>query len=127
MTNIVVVFPRAEEARGIRGLLMRSGFHVTTVCTTGTQALSQMDDLGGGIVISGYKFADMMYFELYESLPKGFEMLLIASDNHLQDCRESGITCLAMPLKVQSLISTVTGMVENAERRKRRMREKPNV
>ena len=125
MTNLVVVFPKAEEAKAVKGLLMRSGFHVTTICTTGTQALAQMDDLGSGIVICGYKFADMMFFELHDSLPAGFDMLLIASANQLRECNAGDIVCLSMPLKVQNLIGTVQTMVENAELRKRRLRQKP--
>ena len=37
MTGIVVVFPRMEDARGIRNLLVRSGFSVHAVCTTGAR------------------------------------------------------------------------------------------
>ena len=43
MTNIIVVFPKPEEARGIKGLLVKNGFSVTAVCTTGAQAMSQVD------------------------------------------------------------------------------------
>lgn len=125
MTNIVVVFPKAEEAKGIKSLLMRNGFHVTAVCTTGTQAISQIDDMDSGIIVSGYKFVDMMYFGIHDCLPEGFEMLLIASGSHLIECNAKNIVCLSMPLKVRNLIETVNVMVENAERRKRRMRAKP--
>ena len=71
MTGIVVVFPRVEDARGIKNVLVRSGFTVHAVCTTGAQAISALEDLNGGIVISGYRLADMMYLELKECLPEG--------------------------------------------------------
>ena len=32
-----------------------------------------------GIIICGYRFSDMMYSEIYEYMPKEFQMLLIAS------------------------------------------------
>ena len=51
MINIIVVLPKLEDAKGIRGVLVRSGFQVTAVCTTGAQALSQLDDLNDGIII----------------------------------------------------------------------------
>lgn len=79
MTNIIVVFPKPEEARGIKGLLVKNGFSVTAVCTTGAQAMSQVDNLPGGIVICGYRLVDMIYSDLQSYLPEEFEMLLIAS------------------------------------------------
>ena len=40
MTNIIVVLPKLEEAKGVKNILVRSGFQVTGICTTGTQAIS---------------------------------------------------------------------------------------
>ena len=84
MTNIIVVLPKLEEAKGVKSILVRSGFQVTGICTTGTQAISQMDGLNDGIVICSYKLADMIYTELHEDLPEGFEMLLMAR-NHMTE------------------------------------------
>ena len=78
MTNIIVVLPKLEEAKGVKSILVRSGFQVTGICTTGTQAISQVDGLNDGIVICSYKLADMIYTELHDDLPEGFEMLLMA-------------------------------------------------
>ena len=44
MTNIIVVFPKIENAKSIRNVLVRNGFSVTAACTTGAQALSQLED-----------------------------------------------------------------------------------
>lgn len=117
MTNIIVVLPKLEEAKGVKSILVRSGFQVTGICTTGTQAISQADGLNDGIVICSYKLADMIYTELHEDLPEGFEMLLMASQNLISECYGNGIVCLSMPLKVQDLINTVNLMVEGVERR----------
>lgn len=35
MTNIIVALPKIEDAKGIKNLLVRGGFQVTGVCTTG--------------------------------------------------------------------------------------------
>lgn len=125
MTNIIVVFPKAEEARGIRNLLMKNGFSVTAVCTTGAQALGHLDGLGDGIVVSGYKLTDMMYTELYECMPEGFELLLIASAHVIGGGVEKDIVALTMPLKVHDLIDTVDMMVHTLERRRKKRRSKP--
>ncbi len=125
MTGIVVVFPRMEDARGIRNLLVRSGFSVHAVCTTGGQAISSLEDLNDGIVISGYKLADMMYLELKECLPKGFAMLLLATRQHLAECETGDITCLPMPLKVYELVDTVRMLERQCDRDRKRRREEP--
>lgn len=127
MINIIVVLPKPEDAKGIRNLLMKNGFRVDSVCTTGSQALSRMDDLNDGLVICSYRLADMMYSELHACLPKGFEMLLIASANTLQECESRDIMSLSMPLKVHDLINTVDMMAQAIERRKRRARLQPKV
>ena len=125
MINIIVALPKAEDARGIRNLLMKNGFRVDSVCTTGSQALSRMDDLNDGILICSYRLSDMMYSELHACLPKGFEMLLMASANTLQECGCRDIMSLSMPLKVHDLINTVDMMAQAIERRKRRDRQRP--
>ena len=38
MTNVIVLFPKIEDAKNIRNLLVRHGFRVSAVCTTGAQA-----------------------------------------------------------------------------------------
>ncbi len=125
MINIIVVLPKPEDAKGIRNLLMKNGFRVDSVCTTGSQALSRMDELNDGLVICSYRMSDMMYSELRACLPKGFEMLLIASANTLQECDCRDIMSLSMPLKVHDLINTVDMMAQAIERRKRRARLQP--
>ena len=51
MINIVVALPKIEEAKGIRSILIKNGFTAVVVCTTGAQALSQVDEWNDGIAI----------------------------------------------------------------------------
>ena len=125
MTGIVVVFPRLEDARGIRNILVRSGFSVHAVCTTGAQAISSLEDLNDGIVISGYRLADMMYLELKECLPKGVSMLLLATRQHLSDCDMGDIMFLPMPLKAHELVDAVHTLLRQCERYRKKRREEP--
>lgn len=127
MINIIVALPKLEDAKGIKNILVRNGFQVTGVCTTGAQAISQADELNDGIVICSYKLTDMVYSQVQELLPSGFELLLMASDRLLSQCVGSGIVCLSMPLKVNDLVSTVGMMAESIERRRRKARQTPRV
>ncbi|MCD7835101.1 MAG: ANTAR domain-containing protein [Lachnospiraceae bacterium] len=127
MTNIIVALPKMEEAKIIRNILVRSGFSVTGICTTGAQAVSQADGLSDGLVVCSYKLTDMVYSELHEYLPSGFEMLLMASARLIDECYGNDIVCLSMPLKTDDLINTVNMLVEGIERRRRRAKSKPKV
>ena len=72
MVNIIVVFPKLEDAKNIRNLLARNGYSVIGVCCTGAQVLQITDNLEDGIVICGYRFNDMMYADLRESLASSY-------------------------------------------------------
>lgn len=127
MPSIIVVFPRAEDAKNIRNILTRNGYQVAVVCTSGAQALQAADDLDNGIVVCGYKFNDMIYTQLKEDLPAGFEMLLVASRHVLENCPDREIVCLELPLKVHDMVDTVSMMETNIIRRKRREKKVPKV
>ena len=125
MINIIVALPKLEDAKGIRSILVKNGFFVTAVCTTGAQVLSQIDEWDDGIIICGYKLTDMMYSGLHECLPNGCDMLMMASQNVMNDCLDNNIVCLSTPLKVHDLVNTVSMMSQAIMRRRKRERQKP--
>lgn len=125
MTGIIIVFPKMEDAKSIRNLLVRHGYDVAAVCTLGAQVLNQIDMMNSGIVISGYKYPDMYYWELYDCLPADFDMLLLASPRVCADCEKEKIVCITMPLKVYELMNTLEMMCMNQARKKKKRREKP--
>lgn len=125
MIQIVVVFPKLEDAKNIRNLLVRNGYQVAGVCTSGAQVLQFADRLNEGVVVCGYKVSDMIYREIYDSLPPHFQMLLVASRHLLDECAEAEIVCLPLPLKVGDLVNTLEMMIATLERRRRREKKKP--
>ena len=126
MATLIVAFPKLEEAKAVKNLLVRKGYDVAAPCTTGAQVINQADDLSDGIIVCGYKLADNMLFsEVYEYKPKSFEMLLVASQNRWEDCQDNGIVCAAMPIKVNDLVSTIEMMLQAQIRRRRKLRSQP--
>lgn len=77
------------------------------------QAAQAADACDDGLIICGYQYPDMLFSELAANIPDYFDMLVIASRVHYEACRESGITCLPMPLRTQDFINTVSLTVEN--------------
>jgi response regulator NasT len=123
--SIIIAFPKIEDANNIKTLLIRNGYEVNATCTTGAQAIGIANELDEGIVISGYRLPDMMYRELNGYLPKGFEMLLLASAQRLSEGSEGDVVSLSMPIKVHDLIDTLQMMTYNYMRKKKKDRIKP--
>lgn len=125
MVSVVVVFPKIEDAKSIRGLLVRSGYEVKAVCTSGAQALTAADRLGSGIIVCGYKYPDMLYEELYENTAPAFGMLLIASARIISEGVADGVVGVPMPLKIHDLMDSLEMLIGQMERRRKRRRMMP--
>lgn len=120
MLSIIVVFPKMEDGKNMKSVLMRCGFEVQAVCTTGSQAVSLANELDEGIIICGYRYSDMHYRELYNYLPRTFQMLLLASPAKLSECVNNEIICLSMPLKTKDLMNTLEMMTYRYTRQKKK-------
>ncbi len=125
MPSIIIAFPKIEDAINIKNVLVRNGYEVNATCTTGAQVVTIANELDDGIIICGYRFSDMHYSQLNGYLPKGFEMLLIASATKLEECTYNNIVCLSMPIKMADLISTLQMMYLNISRRRKKEKDRP--
>ena len=119
MTNVVVVFPKQENAERIRAILQRNGYIVRRVCLSGTAALQEAALLGEGIVVCGCRLPDMNYEQLKARLPETFDMLLIASEGSVPDGPAAGVTWAPMPLRIRELLSVIEELSERQERKHR--------
>lgn len=119
--HVIVLFSKMENARSIRNLLLRYGFSVTAVCTTGAQALSAADQAGSGILVCGYRYPDMLYDQMRECLPPGFDTLLVVPQSIRSEYLPSDAMCVTMPVQVQDFINTLELLqTEQARRRKKK-------
>lgn len=127
MFRIIVGFPKQNDALSIQRVLQQQGFQVSPPCTLGAQIVTMVNNLDEGIVVCGYRFSDMHYSELNSYLPKGFEMLLVASPDKLEYAQDNNIVCLPMPIKPQELMNTLNMMTYQYQRKKKKEKEKPKI
>lgn len=127
MVNVIVLFPRIEEAKSIKNLLIRNGISVTNVCTTGAQAVQAADAYDDGVIICGYRYCDMMYSDLEACLPGEFDIIVLSSKKNYEEVRSSGAICLTMPLKSMDFIETVSRSIENILWERKKRKSKPKV
>jgi len=74
MSSIIVAFPKIEDAKAIKNLLVRNGYDVAAPCISGAQVINLADSLSDGIIVCGYKLGDMVYSELYDYKPKIYKI-----------------------------------------------------
>lgn len=127
MANIVIAFPKMEDAIGIKNLLVRNGYPVTAVCTSGANVLSTIDDYNDGIVVCGYKLTDMLFSELRANMAGDFEMILLASAGKISDADCEGVVPVLMPLKVADFVNTVAMLSMNIARKKKKRKNIPKT
>lgn len=127
MTNLIVAFPKPEDAKNIRNILVKNGFSVVAVCTSGAQALQYADDLHNGVIVCGYRLTDMLYSQLRENLSPQFGLLLLASMRYISEIDDDTVTCVAMPIKVHELVTSVRSAINACEVRRRKSRQQPKV
>ncbi len=127
MVNVIVLFSKIEEAKAIKNLLVRNGISVTKICTTGAQAAQAADAYDEGVVICGYRYPDMIFSDLKTYLPPHFDMIVIASRSHYEQCKKSGVTTLTMPLKSADFVRTVAITVERILKERKARKAAPKV
>lgn len=123
--NVIVAFPKIENGKKIKNILVKNGFHVNAVCTTGAQTLQHADMLEEGIVVCAGHLQDMMYIQLREYLPIDFEILVVSAPTLWEGKTAEHVVYLSMPLKVHELVSTMEMISYSVSRRKKKKKSRP--
>ena len=115
MAGIIVAFSKAEEGRNVRNLLMKKGYNVAAVCTSGAQVIAMTDSLKNGVIVCGYKLADMMYLDVWHETNESFEMIMLANPGKVYAEEEKGISYLYMPFKIKEFLNTLEMQLVTSE------------
>lgn len=116
MRVIIVVLPKFEDAKKIRKILLGHGFSHVFACPSASAALLTASQHTYGFILSGYHLADMYYLDLYDNLPKYFELVLMGKADTVAEAA-SGILSLTTPLKIHDLVNTAEMVLTQLERR----------
>lgn len=127
--NIIIAVSHTETGEKLRRHLIREGFPVRSVTTSGHHALSYMDDLGSGVVICSYKLSDMIYEDLASDLPANWRMILLASPSQLDEGSvfSESVVLLPLPLRAGDLDQTLTMLLDGIRRAKKRSAATPRT
>lgn len=122
MSVVIIVLPKLDDAKKIKKILQNHGFTDVFACGTASLALQVINQHSNGLVISGYRLKDMYYRELWECLPRNYEMVLMGSASTVSEAG-AGILSLTTPLKIYDLVNTVEMVLRQMERRLRKERK----
>lgn len=97
MDNIVVAFANEEAQRRITRLLESDGVSPVGCFFSGADAIRAIRQLGGGIVVCGFKLRDMTAQDLAASLRDLAMLLVVSSAANLDFCEGENLFKLATP------------------------------
>ncbi len=117
MADIIIVFRKIEEARSIRADFIRWGFSPPAVTSSGLRALSLAAGVKKGLIVCGYRAADISWAEIADNLPAGFAMLLLAREALLSEVGDRPVACLPLPVKGEDLRLEAGRLLEEKKRR----------
>lgn len=107
--SVIVAFPKLEDAKKIKSVLVKKGIDVCSVSDTASGVIAEANSQDMGIIVTGYKLRDMHYSELFSYLPETFKMVLVGSATRFSDVAPE-ITCVATPIKLQELIDSIQNL-----------------
>lgn len=116
MENIVVAFENENNRKRIAEMLELSGLGVKISCRSGSEAIRAIRKMSGGIVICGYKLAEMTVSDLAYDLSGLAMVLAIAPQSQLEMCRSDNIFKLPTPFTRGDLTSSVRMLLQMQEK-----------
>jgi len=115
MRSIILAFPNVKTCQTVKDILLGAGYRIDIVCRSGTEVRRNTAYSDGGIIITASSLPDMTPDNLYDIMPDGFDMLVLAASKY-EFPENTEILSLVKPIARQSLIDTVI-MLENLSER----------
>ncbi|MCH5185247.1 MAG: ANTAR domain-containing protein [Oscillospiraceae bacterium] len=113
MDYIITVFTKDELSQKVKRMLTSSGIRVYMTCRSRAEVIRSVSELDGGILITGFKLADATADMIYDDLPEGFSMLVLATVAQSNIITNSNIFVQKLPVTAVELASSVNILLKN--------------
>lgn len=114
MKDILVAFSGEKTREYMTELFAETDISVSAACGTGAEILAAIRARKCPVVLCGYQLYDMEADELYEQLPKGTVMVLLAEEQELECCQALGIMGLKVPASREAVVESVEAAFQTA-------------
>ncbi len=113
MDYIITAFTKDELSQKIKKILAGSGIHVSAVCRSKAEIIRNTADIDSGLLITGYKLSDATADMIYEDLPNGFSMMVLASAAQSGMIANPDIFIQTLPVNAVELASSVNILLKH--------------
>jgi hypothetical protein len=117
MKSVVVAFESESNRKKISEMLEAAGIQVRYRCKGGAEVIRAIKNMGGGLVVCGYKLADITASDLAYDLAEIASVLMIARASRLDMCDNEYIFKLPSPVNGSELIGSVRMLLQMENRR----------
>lgn len=115
MNRVVVAFEGESSRRRVCDILESGGIPVRVNCSTGGDVIRAAGEMGGAVVICGYKFPDMTASDLAFELSENSVFLVIAKSIQLDLFENSMLFRLPTPVSGSELLGSVRMLIQMQE------------
>lgn len=112
MQKVVVAFENEANSAKIRDILESDGTAMCVVCRSAAEVKRVVHKQRLGIVVCGFKLPDSSCEDLYQDLPEGCSMLMVAPQARLELCEDDGIFKLGAPVHRGDLLASVHMLIQ---------------
>lgn len=119
MERVIVAFEKEKNALYIRDMIESAGLATVQLCRSGMEVRRLTGRESIQAVICGYKLPDGASEALFEDLPPGTAMLMVAPQHQLELCAQEGIFTLAAPLRREELLRSLETVLQLSHRLER--------
>ena len=112
MRKIIVAFGNDNNRNRIAEILETGGYPPYKLCKTGKEAIRAARNIGGGIIICGYKLIDMTADDLAYDIGDSGMVLAVGKPALLDMCENDSVCKLPTPLKKHDLYSSIDMLSE---------------
>ncbi len=112
MNHILVAFAGKKTRQRMTEIFDTTGIRVSAACASGAEVLRWCGRMNKGVILCGYKLADMTAETLFQSLPKNFSLVVLATEAQLEYCRQEEIMKILAPVQRSELIDTIRMLLE---------------
>lgn len=125
MERVIVVFDSDKTTRRICEMLESAGVAECSPCRSGGEARRSVAQFDIHVVISGFRLADGSGENLFEDLPQGTSMLMVAPQHQLDMVSEE-IFRLPAPISRSDLVASVKMVLQMSHRLSKLVRPRRN-
>lgn len=107
MNHILVAFAGEKTRKHMTDMFDSTGIRVSAACSSGAEVLRWCQRMNGGVILCGFRLHDMGAQELFDNLPEGFSMLMLAPPEQLEAVDYPDIVKIPAPVRKSELIDTL--------------------